>query len=183
MPANEIVIDSDRLVEAHAHAVDGMMLIDNPGFVSGGSTQWLPRVSGRSQGTLFDLADTAPPGSGGIVFVRALSGSMAPRWTDDIRGCFAGLALDHGIEHVTRAVVEGCAYALRDIVDRLDALGTVGDEIRLVGGGHVHRCGFRSRPMSPGGGSAVCSATAPRAPTRRYWPGWRPGCSRISTRR
>jgi xylulokinase len=32
-------------------------------------------------------------------------------------------------------VLEGCAYALRDIVDRLDALGLVDDEIRVVGGG------------------------------------------------
>jgi xylulokinase len=135
VPAAEIVIDAERLVETHAHAVDGLLLIENPGFVSGGSTQWLARVSGREQGDLFALAGKAPAGSGGVVFVPALSGSMAPRWNDDIRGCFAGLALDHGIEHMTRAVLEGCAYALRDIVDRLDELGTGGDEIRVVGGG------------------------------------------------
>jgi xylulokinase len=135
VPATEIVIDSDHLVETHAHAVEGMLLLENPGFVSGGSTQWLARISGHPQGKLFELAQSAPPGSGGVVFVPALSGSMAPRWNDDIRGCFAGLALDHGIEHITRSVLEGCAYALRDVVDRLDALGAGGEEIRVVGGG------------------------------------------------
>lgn len=135
VPATEIVIDAEHLVETHAHAVEGMLLLENPGFVSGGSTQWLARVSGHPQGDLFELAQKAPPGSGGVVFVPALSGSMAPRWNDDVRGCFAGLALDHGIEHMTRAVLEGCAYALRDIVDRMDALGAGGEEIRVVGGG------------------------------------------------
>ena len=28
------------LVETHAHAVDGVLLVENPGFVSGGSTRW-----------------------------------------------------------------------------------------------------------------------------------------------
>jgi xylulokinase len=32
-------------------------------------------------------------------------------------------------------VLEGCAYALRDVVDRLDALGLAKDEVRVVGGG------------------------------------------------
>ena len=34
-----------------------------------------------------------------------------------------------------RSVLEGCAYALRDIVDRLDALGLGHGEVRIVGGG------------------------------------------------
>ena len=52
-----------------------------------------------------------------------------------MRGCFAGLALSHDAAHLARAVLEGCAYALRDIVDRFAALELAGDEIRVVGGG------------------------------------------------
>jgi xylulokinase len=36
---------------------------------------------------------------------------------------------------MARAVLEGCAYALRDIVDRFAALGLGDGEIRVVGGG------------------------------------------------
>jgi xylulokinase len=36
---------------------------------------------------------------------------------------------------MARAVLEGCAYALRDITDRFAALGLGDDEIRVVGGG------------------------------------------------
>ena len=63
--AAEIVFDPERLVETHAHAVDGAWLIENPGFVSGGSTLWLAEnVLGVRQGELFDVAAAAPAGSG-----------------------------------------------------------------------------------------------------------------------
>jgi xylulokinase len=52
-----------------------------------------------------------------------------------MRGVFAGLAMNHDRRHLARAVVEGCAFALRDVLSRLDALGLAGPEIRVVGGG------------------------------------------------
>ena len=129
------MLDDERLVETHAHAVDGMLLVENPGFVSGGSTQWWAATQGIPQGELFALAALAPPGSDGALFLPTLSGSTAPRWNDRMRGCFAGLALNHTPAHLARAVLEGCAYALRDIVDRFAALQIGGEEIRVVGGG------------------------------------------------
>jgi xylulokinase len=112
-----------------------MLLLENPGFVSGGSVRWLAELMGRTQADLLAAAPEARLGSGGVIFVPALSGSMAPRWNDEIRGCFVGLSLDHGVAQLARAVLEGCAYALRDIVDRLDALGAGAAEMRVVGGG------------------------------------------------
>ncbi len=135
VPSTEPVLDAERLVETHAHAVDGMLLVENPGFVSGGSTQWWAATQGVPQAEIFAHAELAPPGSDGALFLPTLSGSTAPRWNDRMRGCFAGLALSHGRAHMARAVLEGCAYALRDIVDRFAALGLGGDEIRVVGGG------------------------------------------------
>jgi xylulokinase len=135
VPARQAVLDTERLVETHAHAVDDMLLVENPGFVSGGSTRWWAQTQGVPQAELFALAALAPPGSDGALFLPALSGSTAPRWNDRMRGCFAGLALNHDAAHLARAVLEGCAYALRDIVDRFEALDLAGDEIRVVGGG------------------------------------------------
>jgi xylulokinase len=134
--AAEVTFDEQRLVETHAHAVPGTLLVENPGFVSGGSTLWLAESVLRCpQAELFDRAAQAPPGSDGILFLPALSGSTAPRWNDRMRGAFAGLAMNHDGGHLARAVLEGCAYALRDIVDRLAALGLAEDEVRVVGGG------------------------------------------------
>jgi xylulokinase len=134
--ADELTLDDELLVETHAHAVPGALLVENPGFVSGGSTLWLAEtVLRRPQAELFELAEKAPPGSDGVLFLPTLSGAMAPRWNDDMRGAFAGLGMNHEDAHLCRAVLEGCAYALRDIVDRLDALGLAKDEVRVVGGG------------------------------------------------
>jgi len=135
VPSEEPVLDELRLVETHAHAADDLLLVENPGFVSGGSTLWWAGAQGISQADLFAQAELAPPGSDGALFLPALSGATAPRWNDRMRGSFAGLALNHTAAHLARSVLEGCAFALRDIVDRFAALDLAGDEVRVVGGG------------------------------------------------
>lgn len=134
--SDELTLDDGGLVETHAHAVPGTLLVENPGFVSGGSTLWLAEsVLRRPQADVFSLAAEASPGSDGALFLPTLSGATAPRWNDAMRGAFAGLGMNHGDAHLARAVLEGCAYALRDIVDRLDSLGLADEEVRVVGGG------------------------------------------------
>jgi xylulokinase len=130
------VFDPERVVETHAHAITGLLLVENPGFVSGGCTLWCAEsVLGVSQAELFVAAAQAPAGADGVIFVPALSGATAPRWNDRMRGVFAGLAMNHNGRHMARAVVEGCTFALQDVLGRLDALGLAGREIRVVGGG------------------------------------------------
>jgi xylulokinase len=135
VPSNELVLDGLRLVETHAHAVPDMLLIENPGFVSGGSTSWWARAQCLPQSEVFVQAALAPPGSEGALFLPTLSGATAPRWNDRMRGSFAGLGLNHDRAHLARAILEGCAFALRDIVDRFEAMGLGGEELRVVGGG------------------------------------------------
>jgi xylulokinase len=128
------IADPERLVETHAHAVDGGFLIENPGFVSGGSTRWLADLLRCQHGDVFTWAAQAPPVSG-VTFLPALSGACAPRWNDEMRGVFSGLSMHHDHTHLARAVLEGCCFALRDIVERLAALGLGDGELRVVGGG------------------------------------------------
>jgi xylulokinase len=131
------VFDGQGLLETHAHSVAGKLLIENPGFVSGGSTRWHSETlgGGMTQGDLIKLAGKAPAGSDGVIFIPALSGAMTPTWNDAMRGAFTGLAMNHDNTFLARAVVEGCTYALRDIVDRIDEMGLASKEIRVVGGG------------------------------------------------
>jgi xylulokinase len=128
-------LDPARLIEAHAHAVPDVWFIENGGFVSGGSILWMSRVLGIDQPEVFARAGRARPGSKGLVFVPALSGSMTPRWNAHARGSFTGLAIEHGSEELCRAVVESCVFAARDIVDRLAEMSLPIDEIRVIGGG------------------------------------------------
>ncbi len=134
--ADRPVFDTEHLVETHAHAVDGTLLVENPGFVSGGSVLWLAALCGADgQAAVFEWAAAAPAGADGVLFLPALSGSTAPRWNGSMRGAFSGLSMNHDRRHLARAVLEGCVFALRDIVDRLGALDLGGGEIRVVGGG------------------------------------------------
>lgn len=128
------LIDESGLVETHAHAVPDYYLIENPGFVSGGNTLWLAETLGCSQAKVFELAGTSEPGARGVRFIPALSGAMAPRWNDLMRGGFYGLGMNHGPQDLARAVVEGNAFAFTDIVRRLQEMG-LGGRIRIVGGG------------------------------------------------
>lgn len=133
------VFDAEHVVETHAHAITGLLLVENPGFVSGGSTLWCSTsVLGTDQAGLFELAARAPAGADGVLFIPALTGATVPRWNDRMRGTLAGLSMNHDRTHLARAVVEGCTFALRDVLERLDALGLAGGEggeVRVVGGG------------------------------------------------
>jgi len=79
----------------------------------------------------------AAPGANGLTFVPALSGSLTPRWNANARGSFTGLTMEHGPAEVCRAVVEGCVYAAKDVIDRLAAMGLPIEEVRVTGGGAV----------------------------------------------
>jgi xylulokinase len=132
------VIDETGLVETHGHADPRVWLVENPGFVSGGSVTWFAESlgGGDAAARLDAEAERAcEPGADGVTFLPTLMGATAPRWNDRARGVYAGLAPNHGRGHLYRALLEGCTFAVRDIVDRLDDMGLAGDEIRVVGGG------------------------------------------------
>jgi len=128
------LIDETGLVETHAHAVSDFYLIENPGFVSGGNTLWLSEVLDCSQAENFALAEQSEPGARGVRFIPALSGAMAPRWNDLMRGAFYGLGMNHTAADLARAVVEGNDFAFTDIVRRMRDMG-LGGRVRVVGGG------------------------------------------------
>lgn len=175
-PADRPVFDTiDRLVETHAHAVPAMWFIENPGFVSGGSVLWCADLLGISQAEVFALAETAEPGSKGLVFVPALSGSMAPRWIDLARGSFTGASMDHGRPEWCRAVLEGCAFALRDVVDRMAEMGLSTGDVRVTGGGARSQLWMRikadtlGRPMRPVLGEGTATGAACLAAVAADW--------------
>ncbi len=129
------IIDDQALVETHAYPAGGWF-IENPGWLSGGALAWLDELLAAGGFAELDaLAATAPPGAGGVTFLPALSGAMAPEWVPQARACFAGMSAAHGRGHLARAVMEGCAFAMRDVVDRLTAIGAGGDRLLLLGGG------------------------------------------------
>jgi xylulokinase len=128
-------IDDSGLVETHAYP-GGAYFLENPGWLSGGAATWLCELLGIDGfGALDAAAAAAPIGADGLIFIPALTGAMAPEWHADARGCFYGLTAAHGRPHLARALLEGCAFAMRDVADRLQEMGAEFGAILLLGGG------------------------------------------------
>jgi xylulokinase len=129
------VIDESGLVETHAYP-GGACFLENPGWLSGGAVAWLCDLLGIDGfGALDAAAAAAPIGAEGASFIPALTGAMAPEWNPDARGCFYGLTPSHGPAHFARALLEGCAFAMRDVADRLQDMGAEFAALLLLGGG------------------------------------------------
>ncbi|NYE19032.1 xylulokinase [Microbacterium immunditiarum] len=132
------ILDPDRLLETHRHAIRDQYLVQHPGFASGGAIRWLAGLLGVGQARVLELCEQSPPGARGVRFVPSLSGALVPRWNPEVDAVFAGLSFATGPADLARAVVEGVCFALRDVVDRMRELG-VGHHVRVVGGGSRSR--------------------------------------------
>ncbi|MEO5941583.1 MAG: FGGY-family carbohydrate kinase, partial [Candidatus Limnocylindrales bacterium] len=65
-----------------------------------------------------------------------LTGERSPHPDPLARGAFVGLSIAHERRHLTRAVLEGVAFGLRDGLDLMTAAGMAAPrEIRASGGG------------------------------------------------
>jgi xylulokinase len=132
-------IDGQGLVETHSYA-GGTFYIENPGWLSGGALTWLRQVLRLTDLNELDaLAAGTPPGAEGLSFLPALGGAMAPEWIASARGCFYGLTPAHSAGHLARATLEGCAFAMRDVVERMRTMEVAAEALLLLGGGAKSR--------------------------------------------
>jgi glycerol kinase len=87
-------------------------------FVTGAAVQWLRDGLGLLDNAAQSeaLARTVP-GSGGVVFVPALTGLGAPEWDPDARGAMFGITRGTTRAHLARATLEAIAFEVRDVFD------------------------------------------------------------------
>ena len=75
------------------------------------------------------------PGSGGLVFLPYLNGERTPHINPNLSASFMGLNLRTGKYHMTRAVMEGVAYSLKQCMEECSNLGLEVDSLVASGGG------------------------------------------------
>jgi len=138
--ADRPVIDPEARLHSFCHASPGLWHTMGVMLSAGGSMQWLRntlRQAGADSGykALDGLADSAPPGSDGLLFLPYLTGERTPHFDPEARGVFSGLSFKSGAGHLARSVMEGVAFAIKDSVRLMEEAGTALDVVYLSGGG------------------------------------------------
>jgi xylulokinase len=130
------------VVHAFCHAVPERWHMMSVMLSAAGSLRWFrdTLAPGEDFGALVEAAAEVPAGSDGLLFLPYLSGERSPYPDPLARGAFIGLTLRHDRRHMTRALLEGVAFGLRDGLDLMTAAGTpVPSQIRASGGGTTSR--------------------------------------------
>jgi xylulokinase len=145
--SDEVKIDPEGRVHTFCHAVRGKWHLMGVTLSAGGSLQWFRNAlcqelhaEAKKKGIEpYDLitkeAAGVGPGSEKLFFLPYLSGERTPHADPNARGCFIGLNTSHGRGHLTRSIMEGVTYSLRDALEIFRELKIPVKQIRASGGG------------------------------------------------
>jgi xylulokinase len=140
-------VDEDCRLHSFCHGVPGKWHRMGVMLSAGGSFQWWKNQFGYEEKesaaklekdvyeVLTALAEKAPIGSEGLLFMPYLTGERTPHPDPKARGGFIGLNLRHTKAHLTRAVMEGITFGLRDSLELMKESGVTVHELRVNGGG------------------------------------------------
>lgn len=130
-------LDPRGRIHTLCHAIPDRWHNTGVTLAAGLSLKWFRDAfaSGTGFDGLADAAASVAAGSDGLVWLPYLMGERTPYRDPDARGAFVGLTTSHERRHLTRAVMEGVAFSLRDSLEILKECGAEISSIRLGGGG------------------------------------------------
>jgi len=127
--------DPQARLHTFCHAAPGTWHAMGVMLSAAGSLAWLRGIVGAGYDELVGEAAARPAGAEGAIFLPYLTGERTPHADPDARASFTGLTVRHDRGHLTRAVLEGVAYGLRDSLELLRELGFEASVGRVSGGG------------------------------------------------
>lgn len=131
-------IEPDGRLHAFCHSVPGRWHLMGVMLSAAGSLRWYRDTvaPGQSYDSLLEPAKDVPPNCEGLLFLPYLTGERTPHPDPLARGAFAGLTIRHGAAHMSRAVLEGVAFGLRDSFELMKSAGLSSiHQVRVSGGG------------------------------------------------
>ena len=132
------LVEPEGRLHAFCHAVPRRWHFMGVTLSAAGSLQWYhdTLTPKESFAEIVAEAEQAPAGGDGLLFMPYLSGERTPYPDPLARGSFVGLTVRHRRAHLTRAVLEGVAFSMKDCFSLLQGagLGAV-KEVRIAGGG------------------------------------------------
>jgi len=137
-PTAEPFIEKEGRLHAFCHAVPGRWHLMGVMLSAAGSLRWYRDTvaPGMDYDSLLAPAADIPVGSEGLIFLPYLTGERTPHPDPNAKGAFIGLTVRHSLPHMTRAVLEGVAFGLRDSMELVRSAG-LGQttQVRVSGGG------------------------------------------------
>jgi xylulokinase len=141
-PTREPFVDPDMRVHTFCHAVPDTFYLMGSMLSAGAAFAWFRREFARDLDTNKDAsaalnkeARRIAPGAEGLTFLPYLQGERTPHRDAKARGALVGLSLSHTRAHVSRAVIEGICFGMRDSLTILQDLGVSIDKVLVTGGG------------------------------------------------
>lgn len=133
-------LDRKGRIHTFCHAIPGRWHVMGVTQAAGLSLRWLRDQWGvGSDDAAYEQmtkeAAAVPAGADGVLWAPYLMGERTPHTDPDVRGALLGLAASHTRGHVTRAVLEGVAFSLRDSFGIFDELQVPVTRVRVGGGG------------------------------------------------
>ncbi len=140
-PTAQPRVDPQLRAHTFCHVAPGVWYVIGVVLSAGGAFAWYRDQCARDlpedsrDALLVDEARAVAPGADGVTFLPYLQGERTPHRDASLRAAFTGLSLAHTRAHMTRAVLEGVCFALRDSVEILRELGVAPEALLLTGGG------------------------------------------------
>lgn len=132
------LVEPQGRLHAFCHAVPGRWHFMGVTLAAAGSLQWFRDALAPSVPfeTLVAEAAEVSAGSDGLLFTPYLSGERTPYPDAKARASFVGLTVRHRRAHMTRAVLEGVAFSMKDCFALLKGAGLPDvSQVRIAGGG------------------------------------------------
>lgn len=136
--AKSCLIEPEGRLHAFCHAVPDRWHLMGVMLSAAGSLQWYrdTLAPNTSFDELVEEATRVPPGCEGLIFLPYLTGERTPHPDPLARGAWVGLTSRHSRAHLTRAVLEGVTFGLKDCFKLLQNAGLQEiAQVRVSGGG------------------------------------------------
>ncbi len=136
-PTNDAIVDPGGLLQTACDPSPQRYDLMGTTPSAGASLRWWRDVLGQrlDYDALCAQAETVAPGADGLFFVPQVDGEGVSRHDGVSRGAFVGLRAHHAQADLTRALMEGVVFRLRDRLDVMRGLGIEPHQVRTTGGG------------------------------------------------
>ena len=136
-PIPGAIYDRQLRTNTFAHVLPGKCCA-LVGCLNGGSAlKWLSRkvIGVEDYNEISRMAGESGCGAHGLIFLPYLAGERTPHMNPKARGVFFGLNLDHDRKDLSRAVMEGIVFGMKDGMGVLKDMGLSCDRVVAAGGG------------------------------------------------